>query len=388
MSSPLTQLTPQGMTVANLAQRLAQLVSKIQALPGLGPDVDVDPDSLDGQILGIMAESFNNLDQLAQQVQQSFNPNTATGVALSLICLLNGITRQPGFFSLVPLALTGTPGETVPAGSLVDSTDGSTRWQTENDITFDGSGHAAVSAQCTVMGPFVAPIYTLTKIITPVYGWDTVTNSAEATSGSYAETDAQLRSRRAASTSTPAQSINDSIQGAIAQLLGVTQVRVYENPDDTTDSNGMDPHSIKAVVQGGTQADILKAFWLHKSLGPKILGTITGTVLDSQGNPHTLKYDTPTEEDIYVIVNLTPLPDYPTDGDAQIKAAIVAWGSAMKIGQEVVQSQLYIPILSVSGVSIDSLYIGTVPTPTTSANIVTAYDAIATFKTVNIIVNS
>jgi uncharacterized phage protein gp47/JayE len=388
MSSPLTALTPQGLTVATLAQRLAQLISAMQALPGLGPNVNVDPNSLDGQFLGIFAESRNNLDQLAQQIWQSFNPNTAKGVALSLLVQLNGITRQAGFFSLVNLSMTGTPGRTVPAGTIVQSDDGTNNeWQTENDVTFAGDGTATVSAQCTVMGPNTAAPGVVTIPVNPIYGWDTVTNLAAASPGANEETDAELRIRRANSTSAPAQALADSIEGSIANLSGVQQCRVYENNTDAPDGNGLPAYAINVIVLGGIEASILKQIWLHKSLGAPMVGAIVGVTNDSQGNPHTIKYDVPVQTQLYIILNISILTNFPSGGDADIIANLIDWFADYRIGEEVVTTQLYTPINLTPGVSVSSLLIGIAPAPAGSANIVIAFNAIAILQAANVTIN-
>lgn len=375
-----------GFVLQNLADRLAALTASMQAI--FGPDINLDPNSVDGQTVGIFAEAIANADLLAQAIYQSFDPASATGAALSRLVTLNGITRQLGSYSLVSLTLTGTQGAVIPAGSLVTSADGTSVWATLDDATIGAGGTVVVSAQCAVLGPVAAAAGALTAISTPIYGWQSVTNATAAQVGALTESDEALRARRAQSTSTPAQSVVDSIYGAILNIAGVTQAVLYENESETTDSNGLPAHSMNLVVAGGADADIAKALWLRRSGGSTQIGAQSVVVNDSQGNQHTMKFDRPTPVNVYVVVNGAALAGYPTSGAAQVQAAIVAWALAnLQIGDEVVQSALYTPINTIPGVSITSVFIGLAPAPTTSANLAIAFNALAAFDPSRITVN-
>ena len=54
----------------------------------------------------------------------------------------------------------------------------------------------------------------------------------------------------------PSQTIIESLTGGLASVPGVSLVRVYQNDTNETDANGLPPHSIEAVVQGGADYDI------------------------------------------------------------------------------------------------------------------------------------
>jgi uncharacterized phage protein gp47/JayE len=383
----MSSLTSSGFVLATLSDRLAQLEAAMQAI--FGPNINLDPNAVDGETIGIFGESIANLELLAQYIYQSFDPNTAIGAALSRLVQLNGIRRLPGAYSTVQVTCTGTQGTAIPASSLVQSADGSTTWKTTEDVTIDATGQATATAQASAMGPLAAPIGTLTIIGTPLYGWQSVTNTAAAVLGQLEETDEQLRIRRAQSTATPAQGIVDALYGALLNLTGVTQVVLYENPTGAVDANGMAAHSLYAVVQGGATADILQTLWLKKSVGPVLLGATSGQVYDSRGNPHTMYFDRPQSVNVYVTVNLTKRPGWPVDGAIRIANAIVAWGQAnQKIGQDVVQSALYTPINGIPGISVTSLLLGIAPNPTASANLAVPFNGLAVFDPSRIVVNA
>lgn len=383
----MTQLTSQGFTRTRLDERLTALQEAMRAI--FGPTLNLDPDTMDGQTLGIFAESTSNLDQLAEDVYHSFNPQSATGVALSRLVQLNGIRRIEGTYSTATLRCVGSQGTVIPSGSLVKSTATNATFETIAEATIPAGGQIDVEARSSVKGAILAPAGTLTKIDTPIYGWQTATNPLDAVPGRDEETDEKLRLRRRASTSTPGQAILDALYGALSNLPSVLQARVYENDQDTVQPvTNLPPHSIYCVVEGGADADILKTIWLKKTAGTTTYGTTSGTVNDSMGNPHTLNFSRPTDVNTWVTVNLHTRPGWPTDGAQRITNALTAWVVAnQSIGEEVIQSRLFDPVNTVPGHSIDSLYIGTAANPAGTANIAVPFDGLARFDSSRIVVN-
>ena len=383
----MTTLTAQGFVRSRLDERLAQLETAVRAI--FGEDINLDPDTIDGQTLGIFAEAWSNLDQLAEDTYHSFNPQSATGVALKRLVQLNGIRGLAGAYSTVPLRCTGQQGTVITAGSLVKSTATNATFKTLVDVTIPASGQIDVASQASEMGALLAPAGTLTKIDTPIYGWQTATNLVDASPGRAEEQDEKLRIRRKASTSAPGQAMSDAMYGALANIASVKQVEVYENEEDTVQPvTGLPPHSMYCVVDGGADADILQTIWVKKGSGTTLIGTTTGAVNDSRGNPHTMRFSRPADVNVYLIVNLHTRSGWPTDGIQRIKDALTAWADANQaIGGEVIHSRLFNPINSVPGHSIDSLYIGTAPAPDGTANIAVAFDGLARFDSTRIVVN-
>lgn len=382
----MTKVNSQGFVRTRLDERLAMLVEDMKAI--FGADLDLGPDTIDGQALGVFAEAISNLDQLAEEVYHNPNPQMAIGVALRRLVQLNAIVHKAGSYSTVVLRCTGTDGTIIPANSLAKSPSTGTTFATIAQATIPGAGFIDVPAQATVKGKLAAAIGTITKIDTPVFGWQSVTNLAIAVEGTDEETDEQLRSRRRISTSTAGVSVLDSLIGALSNLTGVIQAVVLENDTDLTDGNGTPPHAIYAIVNGGADLDIATAIWQKKTLGSTMRGTVTVDVPDSIGNLHTIKFSRPAAVPLYIIVNVSQRSGWPTDGAQQIKDALIDWITLnQSIGEELIFSRLYDPINSVNGHSVTSLFIGTAPAPVGTSNITIAIDQIVTLVDANITVN-
>lgn len=375
----MTQLSATGLQVSRLADRLLALQTALQTI--FGPGLDLSPNTIDGQTAGIFAAAMADLDALVEEVYNATQPQNATGATLSRLVQLNGLTRIAGTYSTVTVTLGGRNGTIVPAGTLLRSTVTNAVFSTNAAVTIGPAGLATVAATASVIGAQQAPAGSLTGIDTPVFGLQTATNVAAATAGREVETDGELRARRAKSAAYPSQTVREGIEAAIANLAGVTDVRVYENDQPAADPDtGQPKNSIYAVVQGGTDADIGRALLLKKTAGVPTVGSTQVTVTDTEGHSRTLQFSRPVPDNVYVRVVVSRRAGFPSDGEAQIKAAIVAYASAnFSIGEEVVRSDLFEALAGIPGKSVSNIAIGLAPNPTGTGNLVTAYDHLALF---------
>src|SRR5690606_29993812 len=119
----------------------------------------------------------------------------------------------------------------------------------------------------------------------------------------------------------------DAIFAGVSNIEGVTQVVVLENDTDTTNVDGLPPHSFQVIVVGGNDTDIADVIWLKKPAGILAFGSTAVEILDSQGLPHDISFSRPTLVDIYVEVDITTFADYPSNGDDLIKQAIVDYAN-------------------------------------------------------------
>ncbi len=386
-------LTETGFSRKRLAYLLDELNGDMRSI--FGDNFNVSPESPDGQINGVIAESNANLWELSEQCYHAFNPSAATGASLSNLVQLNGITRLAATSSRATLTVGGTTGTLIPTGSLVSTDDAGEQFATDSDVTLDSGGSGTVYASALTTGPIIALAGTLTQIDTPLSGWTSVTNALDADEGTDEESDITLRARRERSVARDAQAIIDAIYAAVANLTDVTKVSVLENDTNVTDANGLPPHSFHVIVAGGDETEIAETIWLKKPPGILAHGSTEIEVLDSQGQPHAISFSRPTVIEIYVEIDLTSFDDYPANGDELIKAAMVDYsngllvaGRGFSLGDDVIYTRLYTPINSVAGHEIDALRIGIVPSPVGTANIAIGVTEVPNFTVSNIEVTS
>ncbi len=372
---------------------LDELNSEVKAI--FGDNFNVSPESPDGQINGVVSESNANLWELAEEAYNAFNPKAATGATLSNLVQLNGITRLPATKTRAQLSLTGDSGTVIPAGSLVSTVDTGDQLATEVSVTLDGGGNATVFASAVEFGPITMLAGTITEIENPVTGWNTVSNSDDATPGTNQESDPDLRARRQRSVARDAQAIIDGIRSAVENIEGVTQAVVLENDTDVVDGNGLPAHSFQVIVAGGIDLDIADTIWLKKPAGIQAFGNTTEQIIDSQGISHDISFSRPTAVDIYVEVTLTTFAEYPANGDELIKQAIVDYANgdltenrSFGLADNVIYTRLYTPINSVPGHEVDDIQISITSPASGISNISIGPTEIANFLVGNIVVNS
>ena len=227
----------------------------------------------------------------------------------------------------------------------------------------------------------------INTIAIPVPGWDSVTNPLPATPGRFEETDEELRERFRNSKFVQAANIIESLIDGLKNVPGVTDIAVYENDTDSTDILGVPAHSFMPIVLGGLNTTVAEAIWQNKPTGIKSFGNTTVNILDSQGLAHAISFRRPDEVPIYVSVEITDIGGMPGDAAVQIQQAILAYVNSMYfVGDDVIYSRFYTPVNQVPGHAVNSLTIGTAPSPVGTSNIIIDFDEVATFNIDNIVV--
>ena len=225
-------------------------------------------------------------------------------------------------------------------------------------------------------GDIAAPIDTVTTILTPVFGWTSVSNEVSAEKGSTQESDEELRERFRISKAVRANNLAEALYSQLLELEDVSFVRIYENMTDVTDLKGLPPHSFMAIVRGGANSDIGEVVWNNKPLGIASEGNTTVTIRDSQNLERNVKFSRATEVPIYVNVTVKKVGNtFPNDGAEQIRQALVNYiNDGAVFGEEIIYTRMFTPINSVPGHQVDVLEIGKTLGTMGTSNIVLNWD--------------
>lgn len=343
----LTTLAPTvsstGITAPDLNDILDTLVSWFQGI--YGSDVYLGSDSQDGQWLGILAQAFYDANTAAVGVFNQFSPATSVGAGLSSVVKINGITRESSSNSTATVTVVGQANTTITNGVIGDNQNLNTQWSLPTSVTIPSGGSIDVTATSTTSGAVTAAANTLTKILTPTPGWQSVNNAAAASPGAALESDAQLRQRQTNSTSLPALTTADSCLGALRNLAGVTSVNYDINNSSTTDANGVPPYSWSFSVLGGTVQDIVDTIGLYKTPGLPTYGTTSGTYVSPYGINETIDYFTCAQQRIVVALTIVPGTGYTSLIVTEIQNAVAAYINSLGQGGDVVVSRLAAPAL-------------------------------------------
>lgn len=237
-------------------------------------------------------------------------------------------------------------------------------------------------------GPFTGPSGSLNVIEGSITGWDAVTNALDAEVGREVETDADLKIRRENALQVAGSGTTDAIRSQLLLIDTVTAVIVFENTSITPDGDGRPPKSFESVVQGGDDVEIAETILATKPAGIETHGSITETVQDSQGFDIDIKFSRPTEIDIHLEIDLVVnTEEYPVNGDDLAEAALLAFGNALQIGEDViVYPQLICALNDIPGIRDIVVRIGTAVSPTLDDNIVIAPNEISSWDSSRITV--
>lgn len=310
-----------------------------------GADIYLGADSMDGQWTSIVAQMMYDTASVGADTYNSFSPVSAQGVGLSRVVKINGLNRNIPTNSSVVLTIVGVAGTTITNGIAVDTVN--QQWALPASVTIPPGGTIDVTATAVLPGAINAEIATVINIFTPTLGWQTVTNSAAAAPGAPVETDAELRARQMVSTALPALTVIQATTAALANLAGVTAVRPYENVTDSTDGNGLPPHSVCFIIEGGDITSITNTIGLYKTPGTNTYASGTNSrseiYNDPAGLPVPIKFYNPAvPAEIGVTITIHPLTTaWDTSFEIPIAAAIAALIESFGIGGTILYTQLF-----------------------------------------------
>ena len=259
-----------GLQTATVAEIISEIENGAVSFPGMftiyGANINVDPNSPDGNLINLIAQvAVDSLEQLAT-VYTSMDPDQAFGTTLDDRVAYNGITRLGATYTQQPVSVTATGAATIQGLDVnqtipfsVEDSAGN-QYQLLTTYTFSGAGTASLGFQASQLGSVQSATNTITTIATVTLGIASCNNPSAATVvGVNGETDAALRQRRANSVEQPSQGYLAGLLSGLLAIDGVTNAVVFENDTGTTDSHGVPGHSIWAIVAPST-APVSTAF--------------------------------------------------------------------------------------------------------------------------------
>ena len=353
---------------------------------GSEPDGSIPAQSAIGQFIGIFAGDLADLWELLQAVNSATDPDKAEGAALHAIGALTGTIALGERPSVALITATGNPGTVLALGRVVSAVGSRTRFATlaaatitalaqwtaatayfpgdrvyngarvyycigggnsagpggptgtGNNITDntviwgylgEGTGAIDVLSAAEVVGAFAALGGTLTQIETPVTGWLTAINLADAIVGALAESDVAFRIRRENELQGQGRAAKNPIRANVLKVgqggpNPVTACSVFSNSTMVTDAQGLPPKSVEVLALGGADQDVRVAVFENVADGIETFGNNSGSVTDTAGNPWVVKFSRPTRVNIYIDFDVRKDPSaFPLDGVAQIKERVL-----------------------------------------------------------------
>ena len=348
------QLTNAGYVPERLDEILVKLDQGFRTI--YGDDINTDPDSPDGQMIGLIAQTKADLEELGEAIYKALDPDHAGSAWLEQRVAYAGIMRRAASYSYLRSAtMIGIAGTFVQAGALIED-ENRIQWQLVDDTVIGPDVRA--DFRSVELGKFGLAQVAELKILTIVLGWTGVTLNAAGEEGEDEERDPVLRARFMKGRSRPAQNSVDAIEARVGELPDVRQVVCLENVGDEVDENGVPGHGINAIVDGGDPDAIALVILQNKTAGAPMLGDQEVTVIDAKGRLRKAWFDRPANVECAASLTVKRSKNF-TDIDTEgIKAALAT--EEFEIGEAVERSRLYSPINTVPGFSVSSFTTGKV----------------------------
>lgn len=329
-------ITATGVIVPDTSTTLEQVQNEYRA--AFGDDLDVSPETPQGVLITAETLSRDAVARNNAALANQINPNLAGGVFLDALWALTGGARFVATPSVIRGAvLAGVPGAIIPAGSVASVSSTGARFLLQSAVILDGTGQGLGVFQSEELGAFPAGVGALNTIVTPVLGWETVTNPYAAEEGEPEESDAAARRRRRLTLALQGVALGEAILSGLNALPGVKSALFRENYTDapvTIDDIELAPHSIYACVDGGLDNDIGLMLLRKKSMGAGYNGDTTVNVQDPvTGQLYEVLFQRPEEVEIYMQVTVkagAPFADVP----GTIRAAILAYANGEQTDED------------------------------------------------------
>lgn len=304
-------ITSTGVIVPDTADLRADVEAEWRS--ALGTDVPLTPETPQGVMITAEVESRDGMVRNNAELANQINPDIAGGIWLDgLWALTRGKRRGATRSRLIGVLFTGIPGTIIPEGSLANDAASGARFRTLINIILDASGGASGTMEAVEPGPVAVAVGGLSEVASSVLGWETVYNPSTAEVGQAVESDVSSRRRRRQTLALQSVGMVESIISRLYDVDGVRSLSFRENITGSPiviDGITLVGHSIYACVDGGANADVARALFESKAVGPDYNGTITVSVLEpSSGQSYPVKFSRPVERTFRARVTVKSSP--------------------------------------------------------------------------------
>lgn len=313
-----------------------------------GSDLNLSSSTPDGQMIGLFSECLDEVGKCLTFIVQMLDPYLATGEWLDQRVAYAGLLRKhetPSFVDSV--VFHGNAGVVIPSDTILVFKN--ELWKTDYKITLGANGSAVTSITSIDGGATELVENSELKTQNIIIGLDRVIVNGKLIQGEEEESDGDLLIRFLRSHSINNNDDREGLEAYLMSLRGVKQVKVLENYTNTTDENGVLPHTLNAIVLGGDKEEIATAILKKKIGGCGIQGKEVVEV-DFLGQKRSVYFDRPTKISPKIKLRLKRLVNFTEINTERIKELLSNY--VFKIGEDVYASRLYCLVNEVAGFEI------------------------------------
>lgn len=296
------------------------------------PPLDTEPTTPAGQLIDSETAIIEDKNAQVLYLANMFNPKVSDGRWQDALGYIYFLERQIETPSVVTCKLTGLSGTAIPAGALVQTTDG-TVLSADNAVTIGSNGTATLTFSNQESGPVAIPAHSATSIVTVIPGWDTVDNETAGVPGRIRESRSEFEQRRYDSVAANAHGTLAALYGTIGNIPGVVDLVILENiGSDPIEEWGVTVpgHGFFISVYGGDGTAIAEAIYRKKDGGCDTGGNTQVSYTDTEiqnyrgGVTYTYNIERPDPLAFSVQVTIRRTNSTPATIVDSIKAAVLA----------------------------------------------------------------
>ena len=337
------------------------------------PPLDTEPTTPAGQLIDSETAIIEDKNAQVLYLSNMFNPLVSDGRWQDALGHIYFLERQIETPSVVTCQLTGLAGTVIPAGALVQTTDG-LFLSCDSAVTIGSNGTASVTFSSQESGPFAIPAHSATSIVTAIPGWDTVGNETAGVPGRIRESRLEFEQRRYASVAANAHGTVAAMYGMIGNIFGVMDLVILENTTSSPIEEWgvtIPPHGVFISVYGGNDADIAEAIYRKKDAGCSTGGNTQISYIDKElknyrgGVTYAYRIERPAPLPFAVQVTVRKTASTPANIIDSIKKAVLADFSGeagkgrVRMADTCYASRFYCPIMSAGVQEVISIKIAT-----------------------------
>ena len=349
---PKIQITDSGLKLPTHQEILSGVLADINAAFGGGLNTE-SLETPQGQLASSLAAVIADKNDLIAELVNQIHPDYADGIMQDAIAKIYFLERKKAVDSSVECEFIGLAGTIIPKGFAVLDTRGM-QWilRDESSILEGGKGMGIFTAA----GVVSAAANTVNQPVRTITGLDRVNNPRPAVPGRELESRADFR-RRQQSVAANAHGTPQSVYSNVAQLDGVSDVYVVDNPKsvvETHNGQAIKPH-IYVAVRGGDDTQIAEQIWRYTGNGCDYNGNTTVIVYDhNYMDPkpsYEVKFHRPEEVPVYFKV--TVAPGAALGYEIKIQNAIIRHFANLnlsRIGQSVFSADFFQSVLALENI--------------------------------------
>lgn len=289
-------LDDMGLDLATFTELRDDLTESLKNI--YGDDISVESDDPDGQVVNIYSQKGADLRQKIQQVFASYDIDQATGRNLDARVGMLGIKRRGATYTKTDIKITTDKPLLLTSGFKCQTAVREV-FQTVKDFSLL-SGENSIEVQAEKIGKVDLTPNTITEIITVTAGVLSVINSTAPSIGVNEESDEELKIRKTLTLSSRSKGFLESTVSLLFENRNITDVQAVENDENSASGEGVPPHSIWIIAEGGGDTEIADAIYRTRAAGIGTKGSESVTISKPNIEPVVIKFDRPEEINLYV----------------------------------------------------------------------------------------